>query len=99
MKIKEVKRIDTSKLRNICIKNNWYTCGTCAEYSNMFNMCEVENVTTKTLYQITKNIYEHTNINTAENGCSAEYSDTENILNMMVYINDACYVWYEIDEQ
>jgi Cdc6-like AAA superfamily ATPase len=98
MKIREVKQISTSKLRSICIKNNWYTCGTVTDYSNMFTMCEVENVTTETLYQIAKDIYEHTNVKSAKNGCSEEYSDIDNILNMMIYVNDATYVFYEVEE-
>lgn len=96
--IKEIKRIDTGKLRNICITNNWYTKGTCEEYSNMFSMCDVDNVTTELLYEIAKDIYEHTNVKTANQGCSEEYSDMENILNMMVYINDSTYVFYESEE-
>ena len=96
--IKEIKRINTGKLRNICIANNWYTKGNNEEYSNMFSMCDVDNVTTELLYEIAKDIYEHTNVNTAKNGCSKEYSNMENILNMMIYVNDASYVFYEVEE-
>lgn len=88
MKIKEIKRIDTDKLRSMCIKNNWYTAGTNEDYSNMFKMCEKGNITTNQLFKIAKDIYEHTNVDRAEQGCSSEYSDNENILNMMIYVND-----------
>ena len=96
MKVKEIKRIDTDKLRNICINNNWYTYGSNADYSNMFKMCEKDNISANQLYKITKDIYEHTNVASAKVGCSTEYSDNENILNMMIYVNDASYVFYEL---
>ena len=98
MKVKEIKRIDTDKLRSICIKNNWYTKGTTADYSNMFKMCERDNITVNQLYKIAKDIYEHTNVATVKQGCSNGYSDNENILNMMIYVNDCSYVFYKIDE-
>ena len=98
MTIKEVKRIDTNKVRAMCIKNNWYTAGTTKDYSNMFRMCETDNVTPLNLYEIAKDIYEHTNIDTAKTGCNREYSDNENILNMMIYVNDCSYVFYEMSE-
>ena len=96
MKVKEIKRIDTDKLRNICINHNWYTRGTNADYMNMFKMCKKDNISVNQLYKIAKDIYEHTDIDRARTGCSAEYSNEENILNMMIYVNDATYVFYEI---
>ena len=96
MKVKEIKRINTDKLRHICINNNWYTHGTNEEYSNMFKMCKKDNITTNQLYKIAKDIYEHTDVTSAINGCSTDYSDEENILNMMIYVNDASYVFYEL---
>ena len=96
MKVKEIKRIDTDKLRHICINNNWYTFGSNADYINMFKMCEKDNISTNQLYKITKDIYEHTDVESAINGCDSSYSDDENILNMMIYVNDASYVFYEM---
>lgn len=96
MKIKEIKRMDSDKLRNMCINNNWYTAGTSADYNNMFKMCEKDNITINQLYKITKDIYRHTNVSHANTGCSSEYSDNENILNMMIYVNDCTYVFYKI---
>lgn len=98
MKIKEIKRIDTDKLRSMCIKNNWYTKGTTSDYNNMFKLCQKDNITTNQLYKIAKDIYERTNLDTAKEGCSNDYSDNENILNMMIYVNDCSYVFYEMAE-
>ena len=96
MKVKEIKRIDTEKLRHICINNNWYTCGSNADYMNMLKMCEKDNISTNQLYKIAKDIYEHTDVESVTNECDASYSDGENILNMMIYVNDASYVFYEM---
>ena len=98
MKVKEIKRIDINKLRSMCIKNNWYTAGSIEEYCNMFKMCEKDNITVSQLFKIAKDIYEHTDVDGAYQGCSSDYSDNENILNMMTYINDCSYVFYEIVE-
>ena len=46
MKIKEIKKIDTDKLRNMCINNNWYTAGNTADYNKMFRMCQKDNIST-----------------------------------------------------
>ena len=59
-------------------------------------MCEKDNISTNQLYKIAKDIYEHTNVEKARNGCDASYSEEENILNMMIYVNDASYVFYEL---
>lgn len=98
IKIKEIRRIDFDKLRNMCINNNWYTAGNTEDYSKMFEMCKKDTITTSQLYRIAKDIYEHTNVAKAKQGCSNEYSDNENILNMMIYINDCTYVFYKMAE-
>ena len=33
-------RIDNDKLRSLCIKHNWFTCGTNSQYSKLFDMNE-----------------------------------------------------------
>lgn len=98
MKVKEIKRIDCDKLRSMCIRCNWYTAGNAEAYNSMFEMCRKNNVTTSQLFKIAKNIYEHTNVDSAREGCSKDYSDNENILNMMIYVNDCTYVYYEMSE-
>lgn len=95
MTIKEVKKMDTSKVRNMCIRCNWYTAGNNADYENMFSMCN-DNITPEKLYEIAKDIYEHTNVDKAKEGCSSDYDDLDNISDMMIYLNDCTYVWYEI---
>lgn len=33
---KEYTVTTSKKLRNLCIKNNWFTCGTCEQYEKLF---------------------------------------------------------------
>lgn len=98
MTIKEIKRMDDDKLRSMCVKSNWYTAGTNEDYINMFKMCKKDNITTNQLFKIAKDIYEHTDVDRAEQGCSNDCSDMDNILNMMLYVNDCTYVFYEVVE-
>lgn len=98
MKIKETKRLDNDKVRAMCIRCNWYTAGTNEDYSNMFKMCNADNITPAKLYEIAKDIYEHTNIAAAKEGCSTDQTNNDNILNMMIYLNDCSYVFYDIEE-
>lgn len=39
MKLIETRTIDTSKVRAMCIRNDYYTRGTNEEYSEMFEKC------------------------------------------------------------
>ena len=63
----ETRNLSSSKLRAICIENDWYTCGTCEEYSRLFdrlydeNGCP-ENMTTEKLAEIAADIMEHSEI-------------------------------------
>lgn len=67
MKIIETRIMDASKLRALCIKNSWYTRGTCAAYNNLFDRlddadgCPV-NLTTEKLAEIAQDIMEHSEI-------------------------------------
>lgn len=60
--MREVRRIETIKVRNMCVKNDYYTRGTCEEYENMFNMCRVENATTDIIEGIAYDILVHSDI-------------------------------------
>lgn len=98
MTIKETKRLDDSKVRAMCTRCNWYTAGTNQDYGNMFKMCNADNITPEQLYNIAKDIYEHTNVSNAKEGCYTDQTDDDNILNMMIYLNDCSYVFYNIEK-
>ncbi len=40
--------VSTQFLRDLCIKNNWFTCGTCEQYEKLFelnrNGCTLDNL-------------------------------------------------------
>ena len=40
MYLKETRRIDTDKVRAMCIRNDYYTHGTVDDYCKMFAMCK-----------------------------------------------------------
>lgn len=67
MKFTETRTLSASKLRSICIKNDWYTCGTNDEYSRLFDRLTdccgcPENLTTDKLVEIAEDIMEHSEI-------------------------------------
>jgi len=67
MKYIEIRNMDAAQLRGLCIKNSWYTRGTCAQYNTLFDRlydecgCPV-NLTTEKLAEIANDIMEHSEI-------------------------------------
>lgn len=57
--MKEVRRIEIDKVRSMCIRNNYYTLGTCEEYAAMFELCRTENPTTQNFEEIAIDILGH----------------------------------------
>ena len=60
----EKRTLSVYDLRNLCIARNWYTRGDCFEFDKMLAQTNEaylkgENVTTKKLATIAKNIVEH----------------------------------------
>lgn len=95
MRVKEIRRLCMVKVNMMCVNNSWYTKGSVEDYNRMLRMCQKNNITTRQLYKIAKDIYEHTDVNDDSIVCSPDQSDTENILNMMSYLNDCTYVCLE----
>lgn len=60
---REVRRIFAKDLRELCIRNNWYTRGDCKAYSHLLNELahEKENITTDDIVEIAQDILEHSN--------------------------------------
>lgn len=87
----ENRTLSASDLRSLCIRNNWYTCGTCAEYEALFNRLYDEdgcpmNLTTEKLAQIADDIMAHSEI--------SDYT----ITTVMYELNKACAVYFEEDD-
>ena len=68
MEYTETRVMHSWDLRNLCIKRNWYTRGTNAEYSALFNMLsdshsEPVNMTTAKLAEVAADIMAHSDMN------------------------------------
>ena len=50
-----------------CIRNRFYTCGTNREYENMLRMVDQNDPTPEILYQVAKDIYDHSKNQTITN--------------------------------
>lgn len=67
MKFNEIRTMSVSKLRSVCIKNNWYTRGTNEEYYRLFDRLHdccgcPEHLTTEKLVEIAEDIWKHSQI-------------------------------------
>lgn len=88
MKYIETRVMDSSKLRSLCIKRNWYTRGTNEEYGRLFDLlydeygCPV-NLTTEKLAEIAEDIMEHSDIR--------DYTITA----VMFELADSCYTYFD----
>lgn len=51
--------LDPYKVRTMCINNNFYTMGTCAEYEHLFQLCEEYNGEVDKLVEIANDIINH----------------------------------------
>ena len=93
MYLQETRRIDTDKVRALCIRNNYYTSGTTEEYSKMFQKCGLN----YGVLAIASDILEHSNKERLmnESGCSKK-EVLENIC--FELINDCSYTCVSIEE-
>lgn len=93
MYLQETRRIDTDKVRALCIRNNYYTNGTNEDYSKMFQKCGLN----FGILAIASDIFEHSNKERLmqESGCSKK-EVLENIC--FELINDCCYTCVSIEE-
>lgn len=58
---KEIRKISADDLRNLCVRRDWYTGGSCEEYDNLlFNLADSkENISTDDIVEIAQDIIEH----------------------------------------
>lgn len=88
-KYKEIRVCYYDDLRALCIRNNYYTRGTCEEYENLFSRlkngtCNLRNLTTELLAEIATDIKEH--------------SDTEHDVPAIMWeLNRACTVFFDVE--
>ena len=77
-----IARTDASRIRSLCIKQNWYTDGTCRAYDNLLAYCDEHSILDDlALDFIACDIYNHsTNF---DYSCSMD----ENVDNIKYYIS------------
>lgn len=91
--IRETRKIDASKVRGICIKQEWYTNGTSADYTAMLMMAEQSDGSADSIYEIAKDIFNNSDMSRY----SSDHTDHDIIENIMFYIvNDAAYTDLQI---
>ena len=91
MKFTETRTMSASKLRALCIKHDWYTCGDNEEYSRLFDRLTdccgfPENLTTEKLVEIAVDIWEHSDI--------TDYT----IETVLFELARACFTYFDIAE-
>lgn len=92
--MKEVRRINVDKVRSMCIRNDYYTHGTCGEYADMFEMCEVENPTTEDFAEIATNIFYHSDKRKLKESTGLSVQELRKCI-MFELINDCTTVFIE----
>lgn len=80
----EFRRINSENLRNLCIKNKWYTKGNNEEYFNFFKMADKDNLSTDDIVELATDILEHSEIQDEQNFCSICFE-----------IANECYTFFE----
>ena len=61
---KEIRTITVDRLRNLCIKNNWYTAGDCEDYDHLLLdlASNKDNLTTDDILAIAQDIMDHSDM-------------------------------------
>lgn len=98
--MREIRRIDSMKVRTYCIKNDYYTSGTCKEYENLlFNLCNTdcitEGITLDRIEEIAADILVHS---VWEKKASAYGCNYDELLTYVMtdLINDCCTSFIEL---
>ncbi len=65
--ITSARRWSADDVRAACIRNNLYTCGDNEEYEAMLNSVDELDPTPESIYQVAKDIYDHSKNQTITN--------------------------------
>lgn len=97
MKIKGftvTRKLDWSDLYSLCNKEEYYTCGTNEQYSNLYNMLydeygDMEDMTDERLIMIAEDIYDHSDI---QRICDCYGADEAEVMQSILHnVYNACY--------
>ena len=89
MIIRETRHMNKYRLRNLCIKYDWFTCGDNAEYEKLFDMAGdfSTNIGAYTLYDMAEWITIHS---------SEESMEDIDLADVMGALAGVCYSTFEI---
>lgn len=91
-KYTEKRTLQASELRALCIRKNWYTCGTNAEYCAMFDRLRSgylpAEMTTEKLAEIAEDILQHSDAQDCNDGY---LQDIPGIMFELAKICDTCF--------
>ena len=90
MELIEKRKIDTNQVRAMCIQNDYYSRGTNAEYSRMFQMCESD----QEVLAIAADIFEHSDTDKLVSRYGGKKEALENICYCI--LNDCSYICVDI---
>lgn len=70
--MKTTKKIFTDDLRYLCVSKDYYTCGDCKAYEELFDYIRDRDLTDSDIIAIVDNIYDHSDVDKMmrEYGCS-----------------------------
>lgn len=84
VKLTETRYLNPRDLRSLCIRRDWYTRGTCAQYDNLLEAVrKTPDMTTGNLYIIAKDILDHSNTD-------------QDLTGIMYDLAEACVTTFEI---
>ena len=92
--MKETRKIQIDKVRSMCIRNDYYTHGTCEEYAEMFEMCKVENPTTEDFAEIATDILYHSDKRKMKESTGLSMQESRKCI-MFELINDCTITYIE----
>ena len=90
---KEVRRLHSSDLRALCIREDWYTGGTNEEYANLMDMTNKDNITTDDIVEIATDIIEHSE--TAKANFEKATGGENFYLHVMFLVAESCNTYFE----
>ena len=79
---KEIRQVEMSALRKLCIKRDWFTKADNEEYSQFLNYSKKDNITTDDLVEMATMVM--------------SFSDTDmECTSIMFELNTVCYTYFE----
>lgn len=91
---KEIRRLSSTDLRSLCIRENWYTGGTVDEYSKLLSMTKRENITTDDIVEMATDIIGHSDAAVEKYMNFGGLDFDEVYAHVMFLIAEICYSYF-----